>query len=341
VLVVVNEMKIAALMEKLPGYGSPLKLDGVNAAGEPARLVLQLEPGNYEIAYTSDAGGNALAIPIGAGEQKMVEIFQHRGPKEVERYWYLVPTEKSDVYASRFDVPYGCPGGLPPTPTPPPQCPAWYATPAPGKAVLAIENRSTEAFDLLDPNIGRIVAKVPRNANELPGFVAISLSPGHYEFQTSTSKRVVVDLAAGTSAVAVHPETRWGPDLLQVFGLTPPAACPGYTAPTPTPAPQCPDWFQRPQPGKGILVIENWIMVRVVTVVATKGLELEIQLQPYKGDFVDRRVLQLNPGHYEFATQEGGFSADITEGQTNSVGLAQNPWGKRTATVMVSPPGCQ
>lgn len=342
ILLIVNDMRNYALFDKLPGQSSPTRLEGARE-GEPSRVVLQVEPGQYNFTYSSEASGHDLSVSMSAGEMKMVHVFLRRDGMDY-RYWWSWPATAvvSDVYVGTFDIPYGCPGGLPPTPTPAPQCPAWYAAPAPGKAVLAFENRGTEPFDIIAPGTGQLVAKVPRNANNLPGFAAITLVPGHHEFETTTSKRIVVDLAAGSSVVAVHAEIRrLTPDVLPIAGLTPPPGCPGYATPTPPPPPQCPDWFQRPQPGKGMLVVESWIMTRVVAVIATQGLELEFELKRFDGKSADRRVLQLNPGHYEFATQEGGFSADIAEGQTYSVGLAQNPWGKRAATVMSTPPGCQ
>ncbi|MBI5877688.1 MAG: hypothetical protein HZB53_08565 [Chloroflexi bacterium] len=337
-LVIANGMKIPAWFEGLPGRTTALRLDATKT-GDPIRYALQMEPGQYEISYSSEAGGRSVAVIIGDGDRQLLQVFLRASGKELDSWWRPVTAFSADAYLNRFDIPYGCPGGLPPTPTPPPQCPAWYATPAPDKAVLAIENRSTESFDLLAPNTGQVVAKVPRNANELPGFVAISLSPGHYEFLTSTSKRVVVDLAPGTSAVVVHPESRWGPDLLQVYGLTPPTACPGYTPPTPPPPPQCPAWFQRPQPGKGVLIVENYVSQQAITVVGLQGIVLDHMLLPARDGKIDRLVLQLSPGHYEFGTIQGGFTVDVAEGQVYGIGLTWGLWGKRAATVYM-PPGC-
>ena len=339
-LVIANEMKYAAQIDRLPGSGSPAQIDGATS-DERKRIVLQLAPGRYELAYNSSAGSGSASFTIADGEMKLAQIYlQGRRRAEPVWWWAYKPGEVSEVYVGRFDIPYGCPGGLPPTPTPPPQCPAWFATPAPDKAVLVVENRSTESFDVLAPNTGQVLANVPRNAQERPGFVAITLAPGHHELETTTSKRIVVDLAPGTSIVAVHPETRQTPALLPLYGLTPPPACPGYTPPTPPPPPQCPAWFQRPQAGKGVLLIENYATQQAITGVGLQGIVLDHMLLPARGDQLDRLVLQLNPGHYEFGTQQGGFSADIAERQVYGIALAWNLWGKRAATVYM-PPGCQ
>jgi hypothetical protein len=69
--------------------------------------------------------------------------------------------------------------------------------------------------------------------------------------------------------------------------------------PTSTPGPACPGWYQRPEPGRGILVIENHIGedLRVEQIL---GGDETWQIAAKQGDIPGRLLLQLAPGDYEY-----------------------------------------
>lgn len=77
-------------------------------------------------------------------------------------------------------------------------------------------------------------------------------------------------------------------------------------APSATPIPvvaqpPCPEWFAFPEPGKGLLVIENHVgMDNMID--AAPPLNWSRLMPPKKDDLPSRMVLQLSPGNYVFNT---------------------------------------
>ncbi|MBI5877686.1 MAG: hypothetical protein HZB53_08555 [Chloroflexi bacterium] len=340
VLFIANEMNDTTFIESLPGYPSPFQLSGTQS-DVPVYITLQLTPGDYVFPFASASGGGSISFTIEADAMMLAEIYKGRRAREGYSPWVGHTSGAiADAHVGGVLTPYGCPGGLPPTPTPAPQCPAWFVTPAPEKGVLFIENRTNELLEVLVPDSKALVVKVPVMEGDISGIASVTLSPGHHEFEVSGGKRIVVDIGPGISVMVSYYSPQKTPALLPVYGAPAPPACPGYVPPTPPAPPQCPAWFERPQPGKAVLIVENHWGQMPVTIVGIKGIELEAILQPRKGDTIDRKILHLNPGHYEFGTTRGGFTADVEAGIVYSMALVDFPKSPQKATIIPLPPGC-
>lgn len=116
-------------------------------------------------------------------------------------------------------------------------------------------------------------------------------------------------------------------------------------APPPTQAPQatCPSWFQRPQLGKGVLLIENHIGQELL--VEQIGTPSSWRIPAKQGDTPGRLLLQLPPGAYEFVDYVGGagrghIKVRIAEGQMFVSPIWFNNQYDEYVYPLQPPPGC-
>ena len=68
----------------------------------------------------------------------------------------------------------------------------------------------------------------------------------------------------------------------------------------------CPGWYQKPQPGKGVLLIENH-MGKELLVEQILGGSGNWTISPKQGDVPGRLLLQLTPGDHQFRDQIAGW----------------------------------
>ncbi|MBI5880417.1 MAG: hypothetical protein HZB53_22430 [Chloroflexi bacterium] len=175
---------------------------------EPTRLVASFAPGRYRFSLFL----HNFTVDLASGQQVAVR--------------WGSPTYPPDVTV--LIVPAGCAGYVAPTPAappPPPTCPAWFARPEPGKALLVVENHGGKAPVVTLKALAGISLDIqmPPKVGDEPGRHVLMLTPGHYEFEASPYGMIIVDLAAGAMKVApIHaPRVEQRP----VFDLPVPPAC--------------------------------------------------------------------------------------------------------------------
>lgn len=130
----------------------------------------------------------------------------------------------------------------------------------------------------------------------------------------------------------------------------PPTATPVPPTATATPPaiakPACPSWFTFPEPGNGLLIIENHVGLDLV-VDAMKPLNWTKTIPPKKDDVPGRLVLQLTPGHYEFRDHEvgskwrGTIKIDLQSGQMLVSPVWHNNLFDEVVSPLQVPDGCQ
>ena len=117
--------------------------------------------------------------------------------------------------------------------------------------------------------------------------------------------------------------------------------------PPPTVAPReaCPGWYSKPEPGKGILVIENHIGEEL-QVEQIQGLTGQWRIAAKQGENPGRLLLQLPPGHHEFVLylDRGGrghiqLSMEAGQQSVSPVWISGSP--EEPVYPLTIPPGCQ
>ncbi len=245
------------------------------------------------------------------------------------------------------------------TPTPNVQvvravCPAWYAAPEPGKAVLVVDPAPFGVHVYIKEPGEIDLGRVEGDTNGV-GRKSFQLEPGNYRiYYEDRGVDTILQLAAGQ--VIAHSfvgqgKPQGGPFnpgnfhwAVQSSPVAPPPGCPGgpefvavpTATVTSTPAP-CPSWYATPQPGMGLLVVENHDGKNTIDVVATKGQDWSKTVAKKVGDEPGRLVVTLPPGHYEFGTQRGGFTIDMQAGQQYVVALL---FPKPPVNMLQLPFGC-
>jgi len=152
---------------------------------------------------------------------------------------------------------------------------------------------------------------------------------------TATAVRPTVTIAPPTSSAVPPTVTPIPPTAVSV-----PAASPA------TANPACPAWFAFPEPGKGLLVIENDAGVDLL-IDAMAPLNWTKIIPAKKDDIPGRLVLQLAPGHYEFRDNEvgtrwrGSITVDLQAGQMLVSPTWRNNFYKELVYPLEVPDGCR
>lgn len=111
----------------------------------------------------------------------------------------------------------------------------------------------------------------------------------------------------------------------------PPTATPVAQPTTPAAtASVCPDWYQPPAPGMGVLVVENHHAAAVPAIFEEIGVQGQSSLPQKVNDVPGRLVLQLAPGHHTFKIEfptccKVMLDIDIEAGQSY-ISPIDKPW---------------
>jgi hypothetical protein len=319
--------------------------------GVPGRLILQLDPGRYEFAF--DGGGGTFVDVVASQYVGITQTQKGIIPKQTGGRIPNFDNNEVRVYVFPYPIPYPCAGSVPPTPPPPPQCPSWFVTPQPGSGLYVIENWVASELDVIGLPSAGVTTRLPAAKGDQPGRLTFSLSPNHYEVDITGgpfSGNIKFDIGAGQSLVtpisfaSYNNLGRNGATALAI-----PQGCAGAVVPvTPTLAPAvCPAWFIVPEPGKGLLVIEDWVALstfggRQAELVALVGINGDFKFPPSQDGPTGRLIFSLSPGHYQFDTRypAGKFGVDIAAGRSYVVPLSGNNFTNWPVYELQPPPGC-
>jgi hypothetical protein len=313
------------------------------AGDDPGRQLLQLAPGHYEVVYSGD--GSALNVfDIHAGDMLGTSLWHDARGR-------VTGTLHADMFP--FEPPAGCPGAIPAV-TLPPQCPAWYAKPEQGKGLYVIENFINAKIDIVGVKGISDGYAVPPKVGDKTGWVQLMLAEGHYEFDVkygTSDGHITFDIAAGQSLyTGLSFSTKSTIGQLGASPLVIPAGCAGSVSTSTPAAPtaQCPEWYVPLEPGKGMLVVENWLgqnrYARNAELLGLEAITARAEVPMMANGNPGRLVLMLPPGHYHFDTRypSGASTFDIAAGQRLVVPLSDRlPMGQFSASELISPPGCK
>jgi hypothetical protein len=138
-----------------------------------------------------------------------LEMRQSMGPGWADRTWHIgVATYSGILELDSYQeldfssVLSGTPTSAAPSAA---NCPAWFATPEPGKGVLVIENHlGMELY--VDATYTSKSWTLPAKQGDTPGRVLLQLPPGHYEYNEHTASggrgHIGVDIQAGQMLVS-------------------------------------------------------------------------------------------------------------------------------------------
>ena len=139
------------------------------------------------------------------------------------------------------------------------------------------------------------------------------------------------------------------PTITRTISPTPnsPSATPFFPTATTTSSvvvSACPQWFQTPEPHKGVLVIENHIG-EPLTVDETGSRQGTYQLKAKSGEEPGRLVLQLHAGEYSFNDHtirgHGVIKVKMAEGQMLVAPIWYNDRDIEVLYPLEVPPGCK
>src|SRR5262249_45485858 len=120
--------------------------------------------------------------------------------------------------------------------------------------------------------------------------------------------------------------------------LVVPPLCPGGVAIV-TPPVQCPAWFKHPEPGKGLIVIQNFTKA-TFDVVAVIGADWNMRIDPNRTT-PGILVISLDPKRYRFDVgRYGGIEFDITAGQMLVTSITDDTERNRAVYPLDVPAGC-
>lgn len=310
--------------------------------------IFTITPGRWSFTADTADGGQGFSVEVTTGESRTVSVYVLR--KLIPNYWPWNPPSiivlgvKADV--SPTNPPAGCPGHIPPTPTPLPQCPSWYSKPEAGKGVLVFENYSGAEFNVYATTGMNWEGKIAGKKGDEISRQIFQLAPGHYEFDARTSGpnfHIALDIAAGQSLSVPLVDQRGAK--IEVYGLAIPAGCEGYQAPPPVtePSTRCPVWFATPEPSKAVLVIENHVFRNYTFTLKSDDAKIPVNLASKKGDEPGRAIFQLKPGRYEVRDQSGDalyFNLNLSAGQLWVTPFGGTPFLPHPGFGLNIPTGC-